>query len=70
VKSRSPSGAAHARRGAVPGRRAFANLDQALREKYRVNPDLLKQYAITTVYVTHDHNEGDDSGRPHLVPAF
>jgi len=36
----------------------FANLDQALREKYRVNLKiLLKQYAITTVYVTHDHNE-------------
>ena len=36
----------------------FANLDQALREKYRVNLKiLLRQYAITTVYVTHDHNE-------------
>ena len=36
----------------------FANLDQALRDKYRVNLKiLLKQYAITTVYVTHDHNE-------------
>jgi multiple sugar transport system ATP-binding protein len=36
----------------------FANLDQALREKYRVNLRiLLKQYAITTVYVTHDHHE-------------
>jgi multiple sugar transport system ATP-binding protein len=36
----------------------FANLDQALREKYRVNLKiLLKQYAITTVYVTHDHHE-------------
>jgi ABC-type sugar transport system ATPase subunit len=36
----------------------FANLDQALREKYRVNlKRLLTQYAITTVYVTHDHNE-------------
>ena len=36
----------------------FANLDQALREKYRVNlKRLLREYAITTVYVTHDHNE-------------
>ena len=36
----------------------FANLDQALREKYRVNLKiLLKQFSITTVYVTHDHNE-------------
>jgi ABC-type sugar transport system ATPase subunit len=36
----------------------FANLDQALREKYRVNlKRLLKQFSITTVYVTHDHNE-------------
>ena len=36
----------------------FANLDQALREKYRVNLKiLLREYAITTVYVTHDHNE-------------
>jgi ABC-type sugar transport system ATPase subunit len=36
----------------------FANLDQALREKYRVNLKiLLQQYGITTVYVTHDHNE-------------
>jgi len=36
----------------------FANLDQALREKYRVNLKiLLRQFAITTVYVTHDHNE-------------
>ena len=36
----------------------FANLDQALREKYRVNLKiLLKQYSITTVYVTHDHTE-------------
>jgi ABC-type sugar transport system ATPase subunit len=31
----------------------FANLDQALREKYRVNlKRLLKQFNITTVYVT------------------
>ena len=36
----------------------FANLDQALREKYRVNLKiLLKQFSITTVYVTHDHHE-------------
>jgi multiple sugar transport system ATP-binding protein len=36
----------------------FASLDQALREKYRVNLKLLlKQFGITTVYVTHDHNE-------------
>jgi ABC-type sugar transport system ATPase subunit len=36
----------------------FANLDQALREKYRVNlKTLLRQFSITTVYVTHDHNE-------------
>jgi ABC-type sugar transport system ATPase subunit len=36
----------------------FANLDQALREKYRVNlKRLLKQFKITTVYVTHDHHE-------------
>jgi ABC-type sugar transport system ATPase subunit len=36
----------------------FANLDQALREKYRVNlKTLLRQFNITTVYVTHDHHE-------------
>jgi ABC-type sugar transport system ATPase subunit len=36
----------------------FANLDQGLREKYRVNlKTLLRQFAITTVYVTHDHQE-------------
>src|SRR5215471_5211510 len=36
----------------------FSNLDQALREKYRVNLKvLLKQFDITTVYVTHDHHE-------------
>ena len=36
----------------------FSNLDQALREKYRVNlKRLLKQFKITTVYVTHDHHE-------------
>jgi ABC-type sugar transport system ATPase subunit len=36
----------------------FANLDQALREKYRANlKALLRQFDITTVYVTHDHHE-------------
>ena len=36
----------------------FSNLDQALREKYRSSlKTLLKQFAITTVYVTHDHYE-------------
>lgn len=36
----------------------FANLDQALREKYRANlKALLRQFSITTVYVTHDHHE-------------
>ena len=36
----------------------FSNLDQALREKYRVNLKvLLRQFDITTVYVTHDHHE-------------
>ncbi len=36
----------------------FANLDQTLREKYRVNLKvLLRQFSITTVYVTHDHHE-------------
>src|SRR6266436_10422323 len=36
----------------------FSNLDQGLREKYRVNLKiLLKQFSITTVYVTHDHYE-------------
>ncbi|HET7342213.1 MAG TPA: ABC transporter ATP-binding protein, partial [Methylomirabilota bacterium] len=36
----------------------FANLDQALREKYRVNLKLLlREFGITTVYVTHDHHE-------------
>ncbi|HKW93225.1 MAG TPA: ABC transporter ATP-binding protein [Methylomirabilota bacterium] len=36
----------------------FSNLDQALREKYRANLKvLLKQFGITTVYVTHDHVE-------------
>ena len=36
----------------------FSSLDQALREKYRVNLKiLLRQFNITTVYVTHDHYE-------------
>jgi ABC-type sugar transport system ATPase subunit len=36
----------------------FSNLDQALREKYRVSLKiLLRQFSITTVYVTHDHHE-------------
>jgi ABC-type sugar transport system ATPase subunit len=36
----------------------FASLDQTLREKYRVNLKiLLRQFNITTVYVTHDHHE-------------
>jgi ABC-type sugar transport system ATPase subunit len=36
----------------------FSNLDQALRERYRVNLKiLLRQFNITTVYVTHDHVE-------------
>src|ERR1700675_3514074 len=36
----------------------FSNLAQALREKYRVNLKiLLRQFNITTVYVTHDHYE-------------
>ena len=36
----------------------FANLDQTLREKYRMNLKiLLRQFDITTVYVTHDHHE-------------
>src|SRR5215475_3683886 len=36
----------------------FSNLDQALREKYRVNLKiLLEQFNITTLYVTHDHYE-------------
>jgi multiple sugar transport system ATP-binding protein len=36
----------------------FSNLDQALREKYRVNLKvLLRQFDISTVYVTHDHYE-------------
>jgi multiple sugar transport system ATP-binding protein len=36
----------------------FSNLDQALREKYRVNLKmLLRQFDVSTVYVTHDHVE-------------
>jgi ABC-type sugar transport system ATPase subunit len=36
----------------------FSNLDQALREKYRASlKTLLRQFNITTVYVTHDHYE-------------
>ncbi len=36
----------------------FASLDQALREKYRVNLKiLLRQFEVTTVYVTHDHHD-------------
>jgi ABC-type sugar transport system ATPase subunit len=36
----------------------FSNLDQALREKYRVNlKTLLRQFNVSTVYVTHDHVE-------------
>lgn len=36
----------------------FSNLDQKLREKYRVNlKTLLSHFNITTVYVTHDQQE-------------
>jgi ABC-type sugar transport system ATPase subunit len=36
----------------------FSSLDQALRERYRANLKvLLRQFGITTVYVTHDHVE-------------
>jgi ABC-type sugar transport system ATPase subunit len=36
----------------------FSNLDQKLRERYRVNlKTLLDQFSITTVYVTHDQHE-------------
>jgi multiple sugar transport system ATP-binding protein len=58
----------------------FSNLDQALREKYRVNLKLLlKQFGITTVYVTHDHYEAliladllaiMDRGRIEQVGAY
>jgi multiple sugar transport system ATP-binding protein len=58
----------------------FSNLDQGLREKYRVNLKiLLKQFGITAVYVTHDHQEalilGDrlaimDEGRIEQVGTY
>jgi ABC-type sugar transport system ATPase subunit len=36
----------------------FSHLDQHLREKYRTNlKRLLKEFQITTLYVTHDQNE-------------
>jgi len=36
----------------------FSNLDQKLREKYRINlKRLLKHFDITTIYVTHDQQE-------------
>jgi multiple sugar transport system ATP-binding protein len=36
----------------------FSNLDQVLREKYRINLKLLlNQFKITTAYVTHDQHE-------------
>ncbi len=36
----------------------FSNLDQKLREKYRVHlKTLLRQFGITTLYVTHDQQE-------------
>lgn len=36
----------------------FSNLDQKLREKYRINlKQLLKHFNITTLYVTHDQHE-------------
>ncbi|MBN1696362.1 MAG: ABC transporter ATP-binding protein [Spirochaetales bacterium] len=36
----------------------FLNLDQMLKDKYRVNmKHLLKQFSVTTVYVTHDQQE-------------
>jgi multiple sugar transport system ATP-binding protein len=36
----------------------FSNLDQGLREKYRVNLKiLLRQFNVTTIHVTHDHVE-------------
>jgi multiple sugar transport system ATP-binding protein len=58
----------------------FSNLDQGLREKYRVNLKiLLKTFGITAVYVTHDHQEalilGDrlaimDEGRIEQVGTY
>ena len=36
----------------------FSNLDQMLREKYRINlKKLLREFDVTTVYVTHDQQE-------------
>src|SRR5581483_11737672 len=36
----------------------FSNLDQALREKYRASlKTLLREFSVTSVYVTHDHYE-------------
>ena len=36
----------------------FANLDQQLRERYRVNlKRLLHEFGVTTIYVTHDQQE-------------
>jgi ABC-type sugar transport system ATPase subunit len=36
----------------------FSNLDQKLRDKYRINlKSLLRQFGITTAYVTHDQQE-------------
>lgn len=36
----------------------FSNLDQQLKEKYRVNlKSLLSHFGITTIYVTHDQQE-------------
>ncbi len=36
----------------------FANLDQTLREKYRVQlKRLLREFFVTTIYVTHDQHE-------------
>ena len=36
----------------------FSNLDQKLREKYRINlKKLLQHFRITTIYVTHDQHE-------------
>ena len=36
----------------------FANLDQQLRERYRVNlKRLLQEFNVTTIYVTHDQQE-------------
>ena len=41
----------------------FSNLDSKLREKYRVNvKKLLKQFNVTTVYMTHDQYEASVFG--------